>query len=718
MKLLICEKPDQARSIAAILGVPTKKGALYFSGNGVTISWAFGHILSMYMPDDYSNEYKQWSIGQLPIIPEQWRFSVSKKAFAQYKQLEELVKKANIVGIATDFDREGEAIARSLLDRFHYKNEIIRYPITALDDHSLKRALENPLSSQETISLYFAQIARSRADWLVGMNLSRLFTCLSREVGYREVINIGRVITPMVGLVVERDLAIANFVSRPYWELNVTVDVQKGQFQAHWKVPDSISDETGKCTNTAYIQTIIGQLKLNRKGVVTKSESKQHYENAPLPFDLTSLQQYCIKKFDYSAAKVLEITQSLYEKHHAVTYPRADNRYLPESMHAECTSVFKALILSDRSISSAISGADATIKSRAFDTSKVKAHHAIIPTQAKVDISKLTTDELNVYQAIRTFYIAQFYDPFVFLRNVIEVEVNKEIFTAVGKQPLKSGWKVLINHEYEVFDINQDEQDDNEQILPQVITGEPALISSGNVDEKKTKAPPHFTEATLLGAMEHVERYVDEPKFKSILREKSGLGTVTTRASSIEKAIAASFLVLDKKRIISTDKARTIHQILPMAIKSPGMTAAWEIELEKITDGQLTLNAFMSSITDWLSKLIYQLQHHEKELTSPESGFAKAFALIKPPTHDCMKCGAPLQKRNGSNGIFWSCTSETCNKTYQDEKGKPVNQEDKFCPKCNSKMFVRKGIKPGNKRATKFLGCSGYPNCKHTEPFK
>lgn len=717
MKLYICEKPSQARDLAAVLGI-TQRGDGCLKGNNQVITWAFGHLLEMFLPDDYDEKYKSWSLDTLPITPDSWKYRVRKDAMKQFKVIEALAKQAGTIVVATDYDREGEAIARSLIDRFRYKGPVQRLCLTALDEASIKKALASIKDGRETMPLYFAALARQRADWLVGMNISRLYTVLSRSVGFRETLHVGRVLTPTVALVCDRDKAIANFKPSPFWVLQVVVSVQNGQFNAKWVPDEDVCDDCGRCTNKPFIEQVAAQVN-GAAAQITKAETKPGRESAPLPFDLTSLQQYAAKRWGYTAQQVLDAAQSLYETHKATTYPRTDSRYLPQSQRDDVPAIMQSIIQTDPAFAGLVAGADINRKTRAFNDKKVTAHHAIIPTPAKTNLSAMSEIERNIYDAVRRFYIAQFYSDYEFNRTVIELDCAEHVFATSGKTPLRQGWKVLFASDNESDPKDDAAEDDEEQDkLPPVNQGEPAQIRDTEIQSKMTRPAPHFTEATLLAAMENIARFVEEEQFKRILKETAGLGTPATRAATIEGAVQRGYLKRQKKVLIATDKAHALISVLPAAIKSPGLTAAWEQQLEAIADGTGDMGGFMRQITDWINGTVEQLKQAAPTLTEKDGVLAAAFKDATPPEHECFNCGGLLRRIKGKNGFFWGCQNEACRKTFPDNKGKPEERRDTNnplaprCPDCHSAMRLRKGKAPGKKRATNFWGCTAYPQCR------
>ena len=716
MKVYICEKPSQAKDLAGVLGVNQRADGHLHNGGSKVVTWAFGHLLEMQMPDDYDDKYKSWALDTLPISPEVWKYNVRKSSFKQYKIIEGLVAKASKVYIATDFDREGEAIARSLLDRFRYKGEIERVCLTALDDASIRKALGSIKEGKETLPMYFAALARQRADWLVGMNISRLYTVLARQTGFNETLHVGRVLTPTVALVCQRDTEIANFKPSPFWVLQVGISVQNGQFMAQWQPPEEFTDDQGRCINKTYAEQVAAQVN-GANAVISKAETKSGKESAPLPFDLTSLQQYASKRWGYTAQEVLDIAQSLYDGK-SISYPRTDSRYLPVSQQSEVSAVMQAIIQTEQSVSGLVAGADINRKTRVFNDAKVTAHHAIIPTPTKTNIDKMSEKERNIYDAVRRFYIAQFYSDFEFNRTQIEATCGEHIFAASGKMPLKQGWKVLFASETE-SNPKEDDADDvqaEQDKLPRVSHGEPAQVVKPVIHSKMTRPSPHFTESTLLSAMENIARFVTEEQFKRILKETAGIGTPATRAGIIEGAVTRGYFKREKKVLKSTEKAQALIAVLPPAIKSPGMTAAWEQELERIADGSGNMSAFMAKITGWVTDTVESLKVAAPQLAAKGGAIDRAFKSARPAEHECFDCGGVLRRIKGKNGFFWGCRNETCKKTFSDNRGKPEKRQDETnsprCPDCGSSMRIRKGVAPGKKRASKFWGCTAYPECK------
>ncbi len=695
MKLYICEKPSQGRDLARILGCGSR-GEGCLRGGDITVTWCVGHLLELQEPEEYNSAFRRWSLEDLPIIPERYAYRIRNSAASQYRAVRDLVAAADTVFIATDFDREGEAIARTLLDRFRYHGPVFRVCLTALDDASIRKALAAVRNGQETEPLYRSALGRSRADWLVGMNLSRLFSLLGRGTGYPEVIQIGRVITPTTALVVRRDEEISSFVPVPYFELWITAETPRGSFRARWKVPEGAADPEGRCLRRQDAEEAARRVD-GRQGSVTMAERKRIREAPPLPFDLTSLQQYASRRWGYTAERTLNAAQSLYEKHKAATYPRSDCRYLPESQLADAPGILQAVRSALPGVSPDRISIPPSRAPRCFNTSKVEAHHAIIPTGNPPDMGAMTPDERNIYTALAYHYLIQFMPDAQYDSTSLEVTCGQDVFTAKGRILADPGFRSLLSACGLIRPSDQEEDQEQsgegeDRRLPDVRQGDVALIRDPEILDRQTTPPPHFTEATLLAAMEHIAKYVSEERYRKILKETAGIGTPATRAAIIESALRHGYLVRSGKHLLSTGKARTVIPALPPGILSAGLTAAWEQELDQIARDQGSLEHFMTGIENWIRELIAEYRQPGR------------FRLTPVP-------GAPEGRSpaDGTRGRRRTSSRRGPRKTASDSA--PVEGAPS-CPRCGQPMVRRQTRQDG--RA--FWGCSGYPSCRGTLP--
>jgi DNA topoisomerase-3 len=647
MRVFLCEKPSQGKDIARVLGAG-QRGSGCYSGSGTVVTWCIGHLVEAVPPEGYGEQYKRWSIEQLPILPERWRVEPKAATAAQFKIVKQLIGQANELVIATDADREGEMIAREILDLCGYRGPIQRLWLSALNDVSIRKALSALKPSAETLPLYYSALARSRADWLIGMNLSRLFTVLGRQAGYSGVLSVGRVQTPTLRLVVDRDREIARFISVPYWTVEVLL-AQSGQsFSAHWLPPDGTIDAAGRCLQQPVAQNAADRIRAGREAQVVSVETERVREAAPLPFDLGTLQEVCSRQFGLDVQETLDIAQALYETHKATTYPRSDSGYLPESMLAEVPAVLDALLATDPGLRPLIDKLDRSQRSRAWNDDKVTAHHGIIPTLEPTRLSAMSEKEQAVYGLIRSHYLAQFLPHHEFDRTTAVLTSGGQTLQATGKQVVEPGWRLaLANGGPERSD---DEPAQRSQILPPLASGMRCGVEQVELKALKTLPPKPYTQGELIKAMKGVAKLVTDPRLKQKLKETTGIGTEATRASIINGLLGRGYLLKKGRAIRASDAAFTLIDAVPVAIADPGTTAIWEQALDMIEAGQMTLDTFIQKQSAWVTQLVQQ--HRGTRLS-----------LKLPPTPTCPLCTSPMRQRSGKSGIFWSCSR------YPDCKG-------------------------------------------------
>ncbi|ABE31730.1 DNA topoisomerase III family protein [Paraburkholderia xenovorans LB400] len=646
MRLFLCEKPSQGKDIGRILGA-TQRGEGCLNGSGVTVTWCIGHLVEAAAPEAYDEQLKRWSIEQLPIIPQNWRVEVKPKTATQFKVVKALLAKATQLVIATDADREGELIAREIIELCGYRGPIERLWLSALNDASIRAALGKLRPSAETLPMYYSALARSRADWLVGMNLSRLFTVLGRQAGYDGVLSVGRVQTPTLKLVVDRDREIAAFVSVPYWAIDVSLSASGQSFTAQWVPPDAYTDDTGRCLQQPVAQRAAQQIRGAGSAQVVSVETERVREGPPLLFDLGTLQEVCSKQLGLDVQETLEIAQALYETHKATTYPRSDSGYLPESMFAEVSTVLDSLLRTDPSLRPIMDQLDRSQRSRAWNDGKVTAHHGIIPTLEPANLSAMSEKELAVYRLIRAHYLAQFLPHHEFDRTVANLACGQQKLAATGKQVVVKGWPLVLTEP------QPDEDGDaaaRSQVLPALREGLACLVADVDLKALKTLPPRPYTQGELVKSMKGVAKLVTDPRLKQKFRDTVGIGTEATRANIISGLIARGYIVKKGRAIRASDAAFTLIDAVPAAIADPGTTAVWEQALDMIEAGQLTLDVFIGKQAAWISQLIAQ--------------YSIASLSIKVPQGPaCPQCGAPTRQRSGKSGPFWSCSR------YPDCKG-------------------------------------------------
>ena len=644
MRLFLCEKPSQGRDIAKVLGA-TRRGDGCLIGPETTVTWCIGHLLETAPPETYGIQYKNWSLDHLPIIPVQWQVEVKPKTAAQFKIIKRLLSETTTVVIATDADREGEMIARELLELCKYPGSVQRLWLSALNEASIRKALSSLKSGQETFPLYHSALARSRADWLIGMNLSRLFTLLGRRAGYDGVLSVGRVQTPTLRLVVDRDRAIAGFVPVPYWNIEVHLSSMGQRFIAAWLPPCSGRDESGRCLQQVLAHHAVQTITDEKSATVISLHTEHFREPPPLPFDLSTLQEVCSRKLGLGVQEVLNIAQALYETHKATTYPRSDCRYLPENMFNEAPAVLDALLKTDPALRPAFEDLDQSLRSRAWNNAKVTAHHGIIPTIEPANLVRMSEQERHVYELIRSHYLVQFLPHHEFDRTQVELACGEERLTAVGKLILVQGWKSLLSENTE-----EDEPSHKSQVLPILQKGAQCAVDNAELKSMQTAAPKPLTEGDLIKAMKNVAKLVNDPRLKQKLRDTTGIGTEATRAGIIKGLIDRGYLLKKKRALMATAAAHTLIEAVPAAVADPGMTAIWEQALDEIEAGRLTLDAFVAKQANWIAQLV----EHCGALTL-------AVPVEAGPT--CPICNASTRRRKGKSGPFWSCSH------YPDCKG-------------------------------------------------
>ncbi|EDM8864390.1 DNA topoisomerase III [Salmonella enterica subsp. enterica serovar Typhimurium] len=648
MRLFLCEKPSQARDIAKFIGAG-QRGDGFLSGPGVTVTWARGHLLEQAEPEAYGGQYgNPWRLDVLPFVPQQWKLEVKKDGRAQFSVINRLLKQVDEVVIATDADREGEVIARELLEYCRFQGRVFRLWLSALDDASIRNALANIWPSEKTEALYRAGVGRGRADWVTGMNLTRLYTLKAREAGISGVMSVGRVQTPTLAIVVRRDLEIENFIPKPYSDVIATLISDNIAFPVKWVAAAQYCDEEGRCIQAGIAAQVVELCRQTASATVIDCQTKRQKKSAPLAFSLGSLQQACAEKFGMPAQQVLDIAQSLYETHKLTTYPRTDCGYLPVSMREEVRAVLAALMQTDPSLKShpALAQLDTSLVSRIWNDKKITAHHGIIPTKQAGDLSRLSTDERNVYQLIRQHYLAQFLPLMEVDATEATFNISGQLFRTTGNVVVVAGWKALFTEPSRTAQIPADGNEDKEGVsrLPPLQAGQTCRIQGAEEKRLQTKPPVPYNDGTLIAAMTNAASFVTDAALKKVLKENAGIGTEATRAGIIDTLVKRGFLVRDKKVLRSTPTGRDLVSALPSALTSPGLTALWEQLLDEVAAGRVSLEDFMAKQNAWVVQLVSQ-------------GKSQPLAMQAPPGPPCPVCGGRTAQRQGKNGVFFGCVN-------------------------------------------------------------
>jgi DNA topoisomerase-3 len=613
MILYIAEKPSVGRAVADVLPKPHQKGDGFIKvANGDVVTWCIGHLLEQAEPDAYDPEYKKWKKEHLPIIPVKWKHQVKPKTRKQFNVVKTLINQADTLVNMGDPDRVGQILVDEVINYCGVtkvkRNNTKRCLINDMNPDAIKKSLNNLRNNTDFIPLATSALARARADWLYGINMTRLCTLQGQLSGYNGVLSVGRVQTPILGLIAHRDQEIENFITKPFFEVFITLKTIKGgQFIAKWKPSESCEpymDEDGRVISNKLAETVLNRVN-NQLGTVTAVKRNKKKQPPPLPYNLSSLQIDAAKRFNLSAQQTLDVCQKLYEQHKLLTYPRSDCRYLPKGHLNEKSNVMQSITNTCPALVSAVTQADLTLKSKAWNDSKVGAHHAIIPTSRSMEANRLSKSELNIYELVARQYIIQFYPPFEYADNQIDTELSGGLFVARQKEVLSEGWKSL-------FPIKSTKEKDNElssKKLPNVSKGEKVNCVNGKLDEKQTSPPKPFTDATLLSAMTGISRYVSDPEIKKVLRDTDGLGTEATRAGIIELLFKRQYLCRKGKDILSTNVGRHLVNSLPKKLVLPDMTAHWESQLEAISDKTMKYEQFMTPLTDNLKVLINEVSN-------------------------------------------------------------------------------------------------------------
>ncbi|WP_051940858.1 DNA topoisomerase 3 [Stenoxybacter acetivorans] len=685
MQLFLCEKPSQARDIAKVLGAGGgNEGYLIKKDKesiaDIAVTWAFGHILEQADPAAYGEQYQKWQFNTLPIIPSNWLLNIKPEAKKQFGIIQKLLKQADEVVIATDADREGEVIGREILDYCGYRGKVSRFWTSGLDPDSVKKALAALKTGSQTEKLYQAGLARSRADWLVGMNLSRAYT-LSYAAGFgkEHLISIGRIQTPTLNLVVQRDKTIDHFVPYPYYSLAVMFQTTAAHpFKAIWQIPEALKNTDGFCID----KTLVGDLANRIHGnsyTITRADTELKTTPAPLPYSLSALQKDASKRLGISVSEVLEVAQALYEKHKLTSYPRTPCQYLPQSQQADVPQILSALQSLEPTLSGSLNQANPQRNSRVWNDAQVNkhSHHAIIPTTVShYDLNQLTPTERSVYALIRDRYIAQFLPDYQYEATVIEITAEQQVFKAAGQVPIQQGWKAFLTHSEENDNQENDDKengnaakDNSKTPLPKLNQGDTVQAIEAKPASKQTTPPPRFTEASLLEEMRTLSDFlkgVNDEAVKKVLKNTEGLGTEATRAAIIEILLKRGFIDKQQGKLKATDKGKHLIAAIPPDITDPVTTAKWEEALAKIEAGETSSAAFLQAQAEHLHTLIEQAR------------------------------------------IDYSKRPKSTGKNTADPA-----QIGQSCPACKKGKLQQRHLK--DKPEKRFLGCSQYPKCKHIQ---
>ena len=620
--LIITEKPSVARTISKVLGATTRRDG-YLEGGGWLVSWCVGHLVELAPPGVYDSRLERWDRADLPILPERWQYLVSSSTKKQFDILCKLMHRADVDRIvcATDAGREGELIFRLVYHQCGCRKPVSRLWISSMEDAAIRAGFKNLKSSTEYDSLYKAALCRERADWLVGINATRLFSCL-----HGVTLNVGRVMTPTLAMTVEREAAIAAFKPEPFY----IIQLQTGGCMA--------SSERFKDKTQA--EELLAECRKSSRAFVQKSERKEKSEHPPALYDLTTLQRDANRLLGYSAQQTFDYTQSLYEKKF-VTYPRTDSRYLTEDM-----AVGLPGLVMDTAVAFGFRGAIPVHAKQVIHNQKVSDHHAILPTQsvAGADLSSLPAGDVSILRLIAARLLSAVGEPYRYAETTVQFECAGQTFMAKGRTVLDEGWKAV---EWAILGDTTEKGNENLDVLTGAQDKETLPILDAQLKEGRTTPPKHFTEDTLLAAMETAGKE-DMPEEA----ERRGIGTPATRAATIEKLVQKGFLAREgggkTKHLLPTEKGRALIAAMPEQLRSPAMTAEWETKLTQIEKGQYAPEQFMEEIETMMKSLVNQYANTPNAPAKATPGASVVGT--------CPHCGSEVAERE--KGFF--CASREC----------------------------------------------------------
>lgn len=709
MRLFIAEKPELAKAITTGLSGTVQREDGYFKVGNDLVTWAYGHILGLAEPEDYDDKYKSWKVEDLPfnIDINSFKYIPKDSSKKQLNLIIDLISSKDIKTIvnAGDNDEEGQVLIDEILIYANNNKPVQRVLISDLTEKGVKKALQEIKSNDDFKGLSDSGFARSQADWLVGLNLTRAYTTLAQAQGYQGVLSVGRIQTPILGLVVARDKENESHQSSFYYTVKGNFNSNNINFIANLKVDERI-------TNEDEANNILNICK-GKDGVILKAINEPKRTNPPLPYNLLDLQAECSKKYSYKPDKTLEITQSLREKHKLITYNRSDCSYLPENLFSEAPATLESIKANLLDFEDFIDQANSSIKSLAWNDENVTAHHGIIPTAQKVNIKDLSKDELNVYTLIARKFVAQFYEPKEYIHTQIEVDINNNIFTTSSKRTTKQGFEVLFKGEIE--DDESEELGNNSNLLENITTNAKANCNNINISKEKTKPKPYYTMATLLKDLTSVAKYIKDPEIKKLLVEKDkdkkgengGIGTPATRSNHLKTLFDRGYIIEDGKSIKSTETGKKIIELSPDSLQSPDMTALWFEQQKDIQSGTLSREEFLANVENYIKEEIERIKANNK--------FETLAGGIKCPNCDI---GNLRKIKNKDNKFFWGCSNYQggCKTAFPDDKGKPLilKPSGHKCPDCkDGDLIKRKTVK--DKKTSYWWGCSNYSKgCKYT----
>ncbi|MDA1565727.1 DNA topoisomerase III [Bacillus cereus] len=659
--VVIAEKPSVARDIARVLKCD-KKGNGYLEGNKYIVTWALGHLVTLADPESYDVKYKKWNLEDLPMLPERLKLTVIKQTGKQFNAVKSqlLRKDVNEIIVATDAGREGELVARWIIDKVKLNKPIKRLWISSVTDKAIKDGFANLKPGKAYDNLYASAVARSEADWYIGLNATRALT-----TRFNAQLNCGRVQTPTVAMIASREDEIKNFKAQTYYGI-------EAQTMEKLKLTWQDTNGNSRSFNKEKIDDIVKSLD-KQNATVVEIDKKQKKSFSPGLYDLTELQRDANKKFGYSAKETLNIMQKLYEQHKVLTYPRTDSRYISSDIVGTLPERLKACGVGEyRPFAHKVLQKPIKPNKSFVDDSKVSDHHAIIPTEGYVNFSAFTDKERKIYDLVVKRFLAVLFPAFEYEQLTLRTKVGSETFIARGKTILHAGWKEVYENRFEDDDVTDDVK---EQLLPRIEKGDTLTVKLIMQTSGQTKAPARFNEATLLSAMENPTKYMDtqNKQLADTLKSTGGLGTVATRADIIDKLFNSFLIEKRGKDIHITSKGRQLLDLVPEELKSPTLTGEWEQKLEAIAKGKLKKEVFIS-----------EMKNYTKEIVSEIKSSDKKYKHDNISTKSCPDCGKPMLEVNGKKGKMLVCQDRECG--HRKNVSRTTNAR---CPQCKKKLELR-----------------------------
>ena len=632
--LVLAEKPSVARDFARVLGCKVKGNGCLI-GDKYIVTWALGHLVTLADPEHYGDMYKSWKLETLPMLPKKMELVVIKETSKQYSAVRALLKSPEIGSciIATDAGREGELVARWIIEKAGFKKPLKRLWISSQTDSAIRNGFAKLAEGREYENLYASARCRAEADWLVGLNVTRALTCK-----FNAQLSAGRVQTPTLAILCEREEQIKKFIPQDYW----TIKAKLPGFYATYR------DKNGQVRlfDKNVADTVAAKVKgADFKVVNLKTDTKK--EPPPLLYDLTELQRDANKRYGFSAKKTLNIMQKLYETHKILTYPRTDSRYISDDIIPTLTDRLKSVSVGQyAAFAKEIIRERRSINPKNVDNAKVSDHHAIIPTEQYVNLSALEADEKFIFDLVVRRFLATFYGDFVYERLTVTLDAKGETFAASGRTVKEKGWRAAYDHRP---DDSEDEEDEGEQDLPSIKKDAVFHAAEIKIINGKTKPPSRYTEAALLSAMEQAGKFIDDPKMREIMKTTSGLGTPATRAEIIERLCSAAYAERRGNLLVPTDKGMQLINIVPPDLRQPELTAKWEAQLTAISQGKSQSSGFMDNIRSYASTLVGNV-----------IASSAAYRHDNLSRERCPNCDEYLLEVNNKKGKMLICADREC----------------------------------------------------------